>query len=345
MAMMGMVAALAIADLPHREMTGPRLPHRPKQLNYRSLRISTSQSAQGPSDKFGMESGYSIPGRSISLWLVALAACLALVLFAAFGNAANLFASGVSPTMPGVTAIARDDFSDQGRANERMALVTPARPIIPPPTSNEPFGLETVPVVSGRLFSTWRGVQDDIRAEGLVLARCRLNAERCSPAVQHFLAIIAEGRAHTGRARIGVINRAINMTIRPKSDPDHWKPPLDTLSTGTGDCKDYAIAKYVALIEAGIAEKDLRLVIVRDLALGQDHAIVATRLGPNWIILDNRWLTLLQDAEMRRVVPLFVLDHDGPRKFVHQNANGDPVVLRSARNVRTLSAAFVRPRV
>ena len=244
-----------------------------------------------------MESGYSIPGRSISLWLVALAACLALVLFAAFGNAANLFASGVSPTMPGVTAIARDDFSDQGRANERMALVTPARPIIPPPTSNEPFGLETVPVVSGQLFSTWRGVQDDIRAEGLVLARCRLNAERCSPAVQHFLAIIAEGRAHTGRARIGVINRAINMTIRPKSDPDHWKPPLDTLSTGTGDCKDYAIAKYVALIEAGIAEKDLRLVIVRDLALGQDHAIVATRLGPNWIILDNRWLTLLQEPQ------------------------------------------------
>jgi predicted transglutaminase-like cysteine proteinase len=297
-----------------------------------------SQSAQGPSDKFGIANGYSIPGRSISPWLVALAGCFALVLFATFGNAASLFANGVSPTLPGVTAIARDDFSDQGRANERMALVTPARPIIPPPTSNEPFGLETVPVVSGRLFSTWRGVQDDIRAEGLVLARCRMNAERCSPAVQHFLAIIAEGRAHTGRARIGVINRAINMTIRPKSDPDHWRPPLDTLSTGTGDCKDYAIAKYVALIEAGIAEKDLRLVIVHDLALGQDHAIVATRLGPNWIILDNRWLTLLQDAEMLRVVPLFVLDHDGPRKFVHENTNGDPVVLRGARNVRIRSA-------
>ena len=184
--------------------------------------------------------------------------------------------------MPGVTAIARDDFSDQGRADERMALLTPARPIIPPPTSNEPFGLETVPV-SGRLLSTWRGVQDDIRAEGLVLAHCRLNAERCSPVVKHFLAIIAEGRAHTGRARIGVINRAINMTIRPKSDPDQWKPPLDTLSKGTGDCKDYAIAKYVALIEAGIAESDLRLVIVRDLALGQDHAIVATRLGSSTI--------------------------------------------------------------
>jgi predicted transglutaminase-like cysteine proteinase len=199
-----------------------------------------------------------------------------------------------------------------------MRLVTPATPIILPPTSNEPFSLETMPVVSGGLLSTWRGVQDDIRAEGLVLARCRMNAGRCSPAVKHFLSIIAEGRARTGRARIGVINRAINIAIRPKSDPGHWKPPLDTLSTGSGDCKDYAIAKYVALIEAGVAEKDVRLVIVRDLALGQDHAVVAARLGLTWIMLDNRWLTLLQDAEMRRVVPLFVLDHDGLRKFVRE---------------------------
>jgi len=197
-------------------------------------------------------------------------------------------------------------------------LITPATPIIPPPTSNEPFGLETMPVLSGRLLSTWRSVQDDIRAEGLVLARCRMNTGRCSPPVKHFLSIIAEGRAHTGRARIGIINRAINMAIRPKSDPGHWKPPLDILSTGSGDCKDYAVAKYVALIEACVAEKDVRLVIVRDLALGQDHAVVATRLGMNWIMLDNRWLTLLEDAEMRRVAPLFVLDHDGLRKFVRE---------------------------
>jgi predicted transglutaminase-like cysteine proteinase len=337
-ASIGRVTALSIADHPHREMTSPRLPHRSKQLSHRSLRISASQSAQGLSDNFGVENGYSIAGRSISPWLVASAGCFALVLFAAFGNAPSLFANGVSPTMPGVAAIASNDLSDRGRANERMALVTPARPIIPPPTFNEPFGFETVPIVSGRLFNTWRGLQDDIRAESLVLARCRMNAERCSPAVQRFLAIIAEGRAHTGRARIGVINRAINMTIRPKRDADHWKPPLDTLSSGTGDCKNYAIAKYVALIEAGIAEKDVKVVIVRDLAIGQNHAIVATRLGPNWIMLDNRWLTLLQDAEMRRVVPLFVLDHNGLRNFVHENTNGDPVVLRGARNVRSKRA-------
>jgi predicted transglutaminase-like cysteine proteinase len=220
--------------------------------------------------------------------------------------------------MPSATEFEGDDPGVQRRANARTALVIPARPKIPPMTSREPFGLDTVSVMSGGLLSTWRGVQGAIHAESTVLARCRINAEQCPPVAKNFLAIVTEGRAHTGRARIGVINRAINLAIHPKSDPGHWMAPLDTLSMGSGDCKDYAIAKYVALMEAGIAEEDLRLVIVRDLALGQDHAIVATRVGEDWIMLDNRWLTLVQDVKMRRVVPLFVLDRDGLRQFSHE---------------------------
>ena len=73
-----------------------------------------------------------------------------------------------------------------------------------------------------------------------------------------FLDIIAQGRARTGRARIGFINRAINLAIRPVSDLaqwsvlDRWSAPFDTLTSGLGDCEDYAIAKYVALTQAGI---------------------------------------------------------------------------------------------
>ena len=85
------------------------------------------------------------------------------------------------------------------------------------------------------------------------------SAERCPGVARNFLAIVAAGRAQTGRGRIGVINRAINLAIRPMSDmaqwgvPDRWSAPLDTFTTGRGDCEDYAIAKYVALTEAGVA--------------------------------------------------------------------------------------------
>jgi predicted transglutaminase-like cysteine proteinase len=97
---------------------------------------------------------------------------------------------------------------------------------------------------------------------------------------------------------------------------DRWTAPLATLTTGFGDCEDYAIAKYVALVEAGVAAEDVRLIIARDLVRGGGHAVVAVRLDGRWIMLDNRWQALADDGEMRRLIPLFVLDREGVKQFV-----------------------------
>jgi predicted transglutaminase-like cysteine proteinase len=200
-------------------------------------------------------------------------------------------------------------------AADPVALSSPVR------SAPEPFGGSTVRMTAGGVWSKWSGVAADIRAEGDTLARCRDSAFACPPAAQKFLAVIADGRARDGRARIGVINRAINLAIQPMSDlaqwgvPDRWSAPLETLASGRGDCEDYAIAKYVALREAGVAEDDVRLVIVRDLGLGEDHAVVVVRFDEKWVVLDNRRLTLIEDVDMPRVVPLFVLDHDGVKRF------------------------------
>ncbi len=225
----------------------------------------------------------------------------------------------------------QDQAPDDTRAPAKIAALDPAQPAIESPAVAgpavqsiilaEPFGLNTVPVVRGEVLMKWNGVEADIRAENDILSRCRASAELCPPAARSFLAIVAQGRAQTGRARIGIINRAINLAIRPTSDLaqwgvlDRWSAPLDTLTTGLGDCEDYAIAKYEALTQAGVAAEDVRLVIVRDLAVGTDHAVVAARLDGDWMILDNRWLRLVKDSELRRMAPLFVLDQAGVRQF------------------------------
>jgi predicted transglutaminase-like cysteine proteinase len=212
-----------------------------------------------------------------------------------------------------------------------------AEPPSQPAVISEPFGLHAVPVTSGGVLTKWSGVVADIKAEGEILTRCREAIQSCPAAARAFLTVIADGRAHQGRARIGVINRAINMAIQPMSDlaqwgvPDRWSAPLETLTTGRGDCEDYAIAKYVALREAGVAEDDVRLVIVHDLVVGQDHAVVAARLDGKWIVLDNRRLILLQDVEMPRVLPLFVLDDAGVKQFAPTSvADAHDVTIRNA---------------
>jgi predicted transglutaminase-like cysteine proteinase len=207
---------------------------------------------------------------------------------------------------------------------QQIAKLDPVEPTIvppPPPPVSVPFGLAATPVAFGGILTKWTGVQAQIRAGNEILARCRNTAEACPKAAQIFLGIVAQGRAHDGLARVGVINRAVNMAIEPMSDmaqwgvPDRWSPPLETFTTGRGDCEDYAIAKYVALTAAGVSAQDVKLVVVRNTAANEDHAVVAVRNDGDWIILDNRWLMLLKDADLPNAIPLFVLDDDGAWQF------------------------------
>ena len=174
--------------------------------------------------------------------------------------------------------------------------------------SAEPFGLATTMVATGPVLEKWFGVEREVDDERRVLKICEQNRTSCrSQTALQFLAIVESGRNLDGRARLGEINRAINLAIKPMSDlalygvEDVWSPPLNTLARGAGDCEDYAIAKFVALQEAGVSPDDLRIVVVRDDIREEDHAVVAARLDGNWLTLDNR--------------PVFLVDRDGVKLY------------------------------
>lgn len=187
--------------------------------------------------------------------------------------------------------------------------------------SSEPFGLPSSPAPAGAFSAKWAELQSRLDAEQNVLAGCRSGQGVCPSAAHEFLHIVEAGRHRQGRAQLGEINRAINLSIRPVSDlsqygvDDYWASPLATLSSGGGDCEDYAIAKYVALQEAGVMPDDLRLVIVRDLRRQATHAVVAVHRDGEWLLLDNRTLVMLDADVARDYYPLFVLDHRGVRAF------------------------------
>ena len=154
------------------------------------------------------------------------------------------------------------------------------------------------------------------------LALCDGDRDRCaSPAALQFLAIVDNARAREGRARLGEINRAINLAIRPMSDLaqygeiDVWSSPLVTFANGAGDCEDYAIAKFVALRQAGVSPDDVRIVIMRDTIRGEDHAVAAARLDGHWLTLDNRRMAMVEDAYIRNYRPLFVIDQYGVMQY------------------------------
>jgi predicted transglutaminase-like cysteine proteinase len=105
---------------------------------------------------------------------------------------------------------------------------------------------------------------------------------------------------------------------------DHWSSPFETLQTHRGDCEDYAIVKYVALREAGLSNADVKIVILRNLLPNEYHAVAAARVNGEWLILDNRRLTLVRDTDMTRATPKFQLDEDGLHRFVPQSRKASP---------------------
>ena len=196
---------------------------------------------------------------------------------------------------------------------------------------SEPFGIQAVRAPRGLLWTKWRKVQHAIETEAPALTRCRTATSRCSRAAARFVAIVEKAARRHGRARLELVNQRINYAIRYVSDraqwhrADVWSAPFNrhhdgAFQTGKGDCEDYAIAKYVALRDAGTPLRDLRLLVVRDKSVHSYHAVLAARLNGRWLLLDNRWRRLIPDNEAQFFKPLFALNAAGVERFTTARA-------------------------
>lgn len=210
--------------------------------------------------------------------------------------------------------------------------------------STEPFHLFASPLTRGGLVAKWQSVVSRLDDERVQLVLCDGDRENCaSDAALRLLAIVDSGRQREGRARLGQINRAINLAIRSVSDlaqfgqEDVWSSPLVTFYRGAGDCEDYAIAKFVALRMAGIAAEDLRIVVLADTLRGEGHAVAAVRLDGRWLILDNRRMAMVEDMAFRNYRPLFVIDQTGVMKY------SDAPLLASGSDRSPATASTLQP--
>ena len=236
----------------------------------------------------------------------------------------------------------------KGPGATRLAALTPsnvatdAQPMgDPPPAGKALFGLFAFRAPEGMLWRKWRGIEADIAKEHTVLEHCRTNPEGCPSNAAQFLRLISAVKAKSGRGQLDEANRAVNMAIRYASDfaqhgeADRWSAPLATFATGKGDCEDYAIAKYVVLPEAGFPRDDLQLVLVRDRAVRQDHAVLAARLDGRWFILDSR-RSMMNDSEATSFAPLFAINGRGVQLFAAPYATRGPLDGRCRGGARRL---------
>jgi predicted transglutaminase-like cysteine proteinase len=93
---------------------------------------------------------------------------------------------------------------------------------------------------------------------------------------------------------------------------DHWATPFELIGTQGGDCEDYAIAKYFALREMGIAERKLRISYVKSVKLNQAHMVLAYYPDRNAdpLILDNIEKKIRPAAQRTDLIPVYSFNGD-----------------------------------
>jgi predicted transglutaminase-like cysteine proteinase len=130
--------------------------------------------------------------------------------------------------------------------------------------------------------------------------------------------------------RLEAVNLYVNRRVRFVDDraqygvEDLWSPAAQTLSRGKGDCEDFAIAKLAMLRRAGFAERDLYLVIAKDLVRHQDHAVAVARAEGRFWLLDSGTDELLDASQAHDYRP--VMSFSGSRSWTHGYRRETPPV-------------------
>lgn len=68
--------------------------------------------------------------------------------------------------------------------------------------------------------------------------------------------------------------------------PDYWATPAEFLSK-SGDCEDYAITKFYALMQLGVPPESMRIVALKDTIRNLAHAVLVVYTDNDVFVLDN----------------------------------------------------------
>ena len=87
---------------------------------------------------------------------------------------------------------------------------------------------------------------------------------------------------------------------------DYWTSPVEFLINNSGDCEDYAIAKYFTLKAMGFPIDRLRITYVTSTQLTQPHMVLAyyEQESDDPLILDNLSPYVLHAKERRDLTPI-----------------------------------------
>lgn len=102
---------------------------------------------------------------------------------------------------------------------------------------------------------------------------------------------------------------------------EHWATPIE-FANNSGDCEDYAIAKYYALRDLGLPAERLRIAGVWNRARGEGHGVLLVYDRGVVYVLDNATPYIKPVTETRQYMPRYLLNEDAVWLHMPQPGKG-----------------------
>jgi predicted transglutaminase-like cysteine proteinase len=152
-------------------------------------------------------------------------------------------------------------------------------------------------------------------------------------------AVAASIRNQDDISKIETVNSYVNARVRFVDDrvqfgvADRWQVPSETLARGRGDCEDFALAKRAMLRAAGVPDRDLYLVVLKDLSRRADHAVLVVRAAGRFLVLDNGTDRIVDSSDVQDYKPMLTFAANG-RTYTHGYRRDVPPVTYASNSVR-----------
>ncbi|HWA62977.1 MAG TPA: transglutaminase-like cysteine peptidase, partial [Caulobacteraceae bacterium] len=226
--------------------------------------------------------------------------------------------------------------ADAGLTPMAPAVLRRIQPAAPLDSSPNLFGTVALAVAHTSEDAQWR----------------RVSASRLPATGGPWTGVLQRARGLSEVGQLRLVNAWVNGAVAPASDVetygvmDYWATAAETLTSGRGDCEDYAIAKMQMLQTLGFRSDDLYLVIVRDLVRRADHALLAVRADGRWWILDSagRDIAPAETTQDYRPIMTFSAGREWLHGYRRQAPTTSPVIMASADVPRMSALAAIEAR-
>ena len=128
-----------------------------------------------------------------------------------------------------------------------------------------------------------------------------------------LLALMDRLVTYSEEEKIIEVNRFFNQVeyqpdIKTWGKMDYWASRLEFLGKGQGDCEDFAVSKFLTMIQLGVPERKLFLTYVKAIGYPEAAHLVVTyykKPGAVPLVLDNYNKAILPATRRKDLVPVY----------------------------------------